>query len=116
MVRTGKRELRRVYLQSSIWVRKNTYFRKLIRKFQFNAEIILDWISARIFTIGESMDSNTDSPDENDKAKGQKSSMAEKRMVMREPSNPMSVQSSEGSKAEGIRSSGQVRTIYFLLQ
>ena len=51
------------------------------------------------------MDSNNSSPEE----KGQKSSTGEKRQVMREPSNPMSLQSSEGSKVDGVRSVVQVR-------
>ena len=53
------------------------------------------------------MESNTSSTEEVEK--GANSSGAEKRQVMREPSNPMSVHSSEGSKVEGVKSSVQVR-------
>ena len=66
-------------------------------------------VSARIFTISENMETEKSSKvEKEEKQKGPKSSTMEKRLVTREQSNPMSVQSSEGSKVDGIRPCIQV--------
>ena len=63
-------------------------------------------ISAKIFSFGDSQDC----PDESPKEKTMAGSGSEKRVVMREQSNPISVQSSESMKSTNTIKGDAIRT------
>ena len=67
-------------------------------------------ISAKIFSFGDSQDCPDESPKEKERGGAKNLAGAEKRIVMREQSNPISVQSSESVKSTNTIKGDAIRT------